>query len=680
MASKLKTVGVDVGGTFTDLILLDRDSGAIHVAKVPTTTDNQAVGVLAALAETGVPLGEIETIIHGTTITTNALLERKFATAGLITTQGFRDVLELGRRTRPNPYGLKGWFEPLIPRERRFEVPERCDANGDVLTPLDEDAVRDAAVKLAAMGCESLVIHFLHAYVAPEHERRAAEIAAEVWPNGCITMGHAILSEYREYERGVTAAVNACIQPVLGRYITRLREGLAARGYEHDLLVMQGNGGMVSSALVEEAAVNTVMSGPASGVMAAAYTAQAAGIPHIITYDMGGTSCDVGVIRDGVPEVSSELELEYAMPIHVPMVDVHSIGAGGGSIASINDAGMLQVGPESAGADPGPICYGRGGRMPTVTDANLLLGRLNPKSLLAVDKPVPLDQVAAIFEETIGRPLGLDATAAAAATLRIANDRMAGALRLVSLERGHDPRDFSLFAFGGAGPLHASALAKELGIPQVLTPARPGITNALGCLVADLRHDYVNTVNAPVSDLDMDRLRAILEGHIAEGRATIKREGVAVTGVKLLHFADMQFLGQSHILTVPIALDITREDLQAAFEAAYWRRFEVELPEIRAVLVNLHSAVIGEREATPLEAVAHKPDKTAPRNETRRVWFGDEWIETPILPRAHFSAGTAMDGPAIIEQLDTTLVVEPGDHVVADSLGNLIITVAGAAP
>jgi N-methylhydantoinase A len=635
--------------------------------------------VFAALAETGVPLDEIETIIHGTTTTTNALLERKFARAGLITTQGFRDVLELGRRTRPTPYGLKGWFEPLIPRERRFEVAERRDAEGAVLIPLDEDAVRQAALKLVAMGCDSLVIHFLHAYVNPAHERRAAEIAAEVWPNGYITMGHAILSEYREYERGVTATVNACIQPVLENYITRLREGLAKRGYRHDLLVMQGNGGMVSSALVGAAAVNTVMSGPASGVMAAAHTARAAGVAHVITYDMGGTSCDVGVIWDGVPEVSSELELEYAMPIHVPMVDVHTIGAGGGSIAAINDAGMLQVGPRSAGADPGPICYGRGGALPTVTDANLLLGRLNPKGLLAVEKPVSLDHVAAIFEQRIGRRLGLDATGAAAATLRIANDRMAGALRLVSLERGFDPRDFSLFAFGGAGPLHASALAKELGIPKVLTPARPGITNALGCLVADLRHDYVNTVNVLIDDLDMDRLRAILDYQIAEGRATIEREGVAVSAVKLLHFADMQFLGQSHILTIPIALEITRDELQTAFEAAYWRRFEVELPEIRAVLVNLHSTVIGERQATPLAAIADQGN-SRPTGETRRVWFDDTWIETPILGRGYFSPGTTLDGPAIIEQLDTTVVIEPGDHVAADDHGNLIITVAGGAP
>ena len=678
---KTKAVGVDVGGTFTDLILLDQAAGDIRVAKVPTTADNQAFGVLAALEQTGVPLSEVGAIIHGTTTTTNALLERKFSTAGLITTRGFRDVLELGRRTRPQPYGLKGRFEPLIPRERRLEVPERMDAEGEVVVPLDEDAVREAAEQLFAMGCESLVIHFLHAYMNPAHERRAAEIATGVWPNGCITMGHAILSEYREFERGVTATVNACIQPVLERYISRLREGLAARGYAHDLLVMQGNGGTVSSTIVADAAVKTVMSGPASGVMAAAYTAQAAGVPHVITYDMGGTSCDVGVIRDGLPQVSSELELEYAMPIHVPMVDVHSIGAGGGSIAFVNDAGMLQVGPESAGANPGPICYARGGDRPTITDANLLLGRLNAGALLAVEEPVSLDELRAVFEATIGRHLGLDAEGAAAAILRIANDRMAGALRLVSLDRGHDPRDFALFAFGGAGPLHATALAAELGVPKVLVPARPGITNALGCLAADVRHDYVNTVNTPVGDLDMDRVRAILGAQIAEGEATIEREGIAVTGIAVLHFADMQFLGQSHILTIPVAdTDVRREHLQTGFEAAYWSRFGVELPEIRAVLVNLHTAVIGRREGVPLEALAHAQRAGDSPASVRRVWFDSDWVETPIYRREQLSPGTRLVGPAIIEQLDSTAVIAPGDRLEADALGNMIITVKGSGP
>lgn len=679
MSEAGKVIGVDVGGTFTDLILLDAAGGGLRVAKVPSTPDNQAHGVLAAIAETGVPLGEVRTIVHGTTATTNAMLERKFATAGLITTKGFRDVLELGRRTRPQPYGLKGWFEPLIPRERRIEVNERLDAEGEVLVPLDEAEVRAAAAALLRAGCESLVIHFLHSYVNPAHERRAAEVAAEVWPNGHVTMGHAILSEYREYERGVTAAVNACVQPVLDRYITRLRDGLAERGYPRDLLVMQGNGGTVSSGIVAEAAVKTVMSGPASGVMAAAYTAKAAGIEDVITYDMGGTSCDVGLIRGGVPAVSSELELEYAMPIHVPMVDVHTIGAGGGSLARIDEAGILQVGPESAGADPGPICYGRGGRRPTITDANLLLGRLNPEALLSVQTPISLGELRNIFQLELAEKLGLDCEAAAAAVLRIANDRMAGALRLVSLSRGHDPRDFALFAFGGAGPLHASALARELGIPRVLVPARPGITNALGCLAADVRHDYVNTVNLPVPDLDMAAVKALLEAQVAEGEATIAREGVEIDGLTVLHSADMQFQGQSHILSVEVPdVDVTREQLQQAFEVAYWARFEVELPEIRAVLVNLNTAVIGRRKGVPLEALTDGAAAVAGEG-TRPVWFGGGWRETPIYKRAQLPPGARLEGPAIIEQLDTTTVVEPGDRLEADALGNLIITVAGGA-
>ncbi len=681
MTQTAKVIGVDVGGTYTDLILMDENGGPPRIAKVPTTPDNQA-GVLRALEETGVPLAEVRSIVHGTTATTNALLERKFSKAGLITTEGFRDVLELGRRTRPQPYGLKGRFEPLIDREHRLEVPERMDAEGEVLVPLDEAAVRAAAIALREAGRETLVIHFLHAYVNPAHERRAAEIAAEVWPNGYITMGHAVISEYREYERGVTATVNACIQPVLDRYISSLRDGLAERGYPRDLLVMQGNGGTVSSRIVAEAAVKTVMSGPASGVMAAAYTAKAAGIDNVITYDMGGTSCDVGLIRGGVPEVSSELELEYAMPIHVPMLDVHSIGAGGGSIAVVNDAGILQVGPQSAGADPGPICYGRGGQRPTITDANLLLGRLDTKALLAVDNPVPLDVLREVFRRELGAKLDLDAELAAAAVLRIANDRMAGALRLVSLARGHDPRDFALFAFGGAGPLHASALAKELAIPRVLVPARPGITNALGCLVADLRHDYVNTVNTPVPALDEDQVRRVLEAQIAEGRATIAREGVEIEGLTLLHSADMQFLGQSHILTVPLpGTAVTREHLQEAFEAAYWARFEVALPEIRAVLVNLNTVVIGRRASVPLEALAEAGGTAgaspgAPA-ATRQVWLAGTWRETPIYRRNQLPPGATLTGPAIVEQLDTTIVIEPGDRLHVDALSNLMIEVGG---
>jgi len=664
--------GIDVGGTFTDLIALDSATGEVRLAKVPTTAENQAFGVLAALDQAKVSLPALAMLVHGTTTTTNALLERKLAKTGLITTKGFRDVLELGRRTRPYSYGLKGWFEPLIPRELRMEVPERMDAEGEVVTPLDEQAVRDAVRQLAAAGCESLVLHFLHSYINPAHEKRALAIARELWPNRHVTAGHTILSEYREYERGVTAAVNASVQPILARYLAKLTEELKSRGFAKDLLVMQGNGGTVSGSIAAEAAVNTVMSGPASGVIAAAYSAGAAGFPHAITYDMGGTSTDVGLILDGVPQVSSELEIEYAMPVHVPMVDVHTIGAGGGSIAFVGEDGMLRVGPRSAGAHPGPICYGRGGREPTITDANLVLGRLNPERLLGVKGAADIAAIRAILAEKLGAPLGLDDVQVAAAIVRIANDRMAGAIRMVSLARGHDPRDFVLFPFGGAGPLHAAALARELGIPRLLIPARPGITNALGCVVADLRHDYVNTVNRPVEALDVEQVRVILQSQIAEGRRMLEREGVAIEGVRLLHSADMQFQGQSHILTVPLpAPEVTREQIQKLFDRAYWERFEVELPEIRAVLVNLHTAVIGLRPRLDLRLLSDRGAPSAPRN--RPVWFANAWHNTPVFQRE--SLPPTLEGPAIIEQLDCTIVLEPGNVASTDALGNLIVEV-----
>ena len=672
-------VGVDVGGTFTDLVYLEPGGGDVRIAKVPTTPDNQAEGFMAALADAGAELAKVANISHGTTTTTNALLERKLSCCGLITTKGFRDVLELGRRTRPQPYGMIGRFTPLVPRELRLEVAERMDAEGNVLTPLDEDSLRTAVRALIEAGCESLVVHFLHSYRNPAHERRAVEIAQEIWPNAYITAGHAILSEYREYERGVTAAVNACVQPVLHRYLENLRSQLAAGGFRHDLLVMQGNGGSVSSGIAAEAAVKTVMSGPASGVMAAAATARAAGLDNLITFDTGGTSCDVGLVQGGIPDVTSEMELEYAMPIHVPMVDVHTIGAGGGSIAFVNEAGMLQVGPESAGAQPGPICYGRGGTRPTITDANLLLGRLDPAGLLGVAGEAPLDAVREAVTRDICAPLGLTLEQAAAAIIDIGNDRMAGAIRMVTLARGHDPRDFTLFAFGGAGPMHAAALARELSIPRVLIPARPGITNAIGCITADLRHDYVNTLNAPLSVLDVAEAHAILEAQIEEGRATIEREGVAVNAIDCLHFADMQFEGQTHLLTVPLSGTVVQvAELQTAFEAVYFDRFHVELPEIRAVLVSLHTAVIGRRPSAPLEALAAVGDQadlaTAKRGQ-RPVWFAGAAVETPIYQRHLLPADTQLDGPAIIEQMDCTIVVEPGNRLSLDGIGNLVIAV-----
>ncbi|MFT5390051.1 MAG: N-methylhydantoinase A [Gammaproteobacteria bacterium] len=673
-----RIVGVDVGGTFTDLLYLDRTTKTVRLAKVPTTVNDQAFGVLDALADAEVDLPTLDLLVHGTTTTTNALLERKLSRTGLITTQGFRDVLELGRRTRPKAYGLTGTFVPLIPRELRLEVPERMDADGNVLVALDEAAVTEAANELLSKGCESVVIHFLHSYRNPDHERRAAQCVAAIWPNTFITIGSAILSEYREYERGTAAAVNAAVQPILARYLETLLRELRTRGYSNEVLVMRGNGGTVSADVVCEAAVSTVMSGPASGVIAAAYTARAAGFENAVTYDMGGTSCDVGLILNGIPAVSSELEVEYAIPIHLPMVDVHTIGAGGGSIAFINEAGLLQVGPHSSGASPGPIGFGRGGSRTTVTDANLLLGRLNVEALLGVDSPVALKTLAEHFERQIGQPLDLSAHASAAATLRIANDRMASALRMVSLSRGHDPRDFALFAFGGAGPLHAVELAAELGIPRVIIPVRPGITNALGCMVADLRHDYVHTINAPLATLDARTIAQTLAAQTLEGRTLLERERVDIESIVTIHSADMQFQGQSHILRIELAHAPEIDDLQTRFEEAYWKRFEVELPEIRAVLVNLHTAVLGLRSTLPLELLANPGrSPSPPGTTTRAVWFDGAFQQTPIISRQSLAPGERISGPAIIEQFDTTTVLPPGAVGDIDACANLIVDTTG---
>jgi N-methylhydantoinase A len=675
-----RTAGIDVGGTFTDLVLYESGpSGAsVRCAKVLTTSPNQAGGVLEAIAAAGVSPGDLDLIIHGTTATTNAILERKVARVGLITTRGFRDTLELGRRTRPKPYGMTGTFEPLVPRELRIEIDERMNAAGGVVIPLDEDAVAAAARTLLDAGCESVVIHFLHSYANPAHELRAGDIVEAMWPNDYVTLGHRLLSEFREYERGTTASVNAAVQPILDRYLSRLQRELESQGFGRDLLVMNGNGGTVSSRLVTRDASKTVMSGPASGVMASAATLKQSGLENAITYDMGGTSTDVALIRGGIPEVSSELTIAYGLPIHVPMVDVRSVGAGGGSIAWVNAGGILQVGPESAGSAPGPICYGRGGTRVTITDAHVLLGRLDPVRLTGVAGKATVAAVRAAIEEQIARPLGLRLEEAAMAVLRLANTHMAGAIRMVSLSRGHDPRDFVLFAFGGAGPLHAVSIARELGVPDVLVPARPGLTNALGCLLADLRQDFVNTVNEPLDKVDMGRVADILAAQQAEGEAINAAEQGEIVETAVLYFADMQFRGQTHLIRIALPRpDIAREELQALFEEAYFNRFQVRLPEIRAVLVNLATSVIGRRRTLPLATLAGPAP--APGESERGIYAEGGWHGARVLARESLRPGDHIDGPAVIHQLDATTVIEPGAVATVDPVGNLRIKV-GAVP
>ncbi len=675
-------IGIDVGGTFTDLIMLDQTSGEVRLSKVPSTIENQAFGVLSALEDIKADMASINLIIHGTTITTNAVLERKLSKTGLVTTRGFRDILELGRRTRPQAYGMTGTFTPVIPRDLRLEVNERMDAFGKVVTPLDEVGMRAAARTLLNAGCESIVIHFLHAYANPVHERRAAEIVSEIWPNGYVTMGHALLSESREFERGVTAAVNGSVQPLLDRYIRRLTDELSERSCTGEVLVMNGNGGMVSANEVVREAAKTVMSGPASGVMAAAYTGRQAGIANLLAYDMGGTSTDVAMILNSEPAVSNEIEIEYAMPIHIPMVDVRSVGAGGGSIARVNSGGLLEVGPHSAGADPGPICYGRGGDDPTISDANLLLGRLNPTRFMSINSSVTTEEVAGIFQRKLGDLLGLDAIGAAAAVTRVANTKMAGAIRMVSLSLGRDPRDFSLFAFGGAGPLHAVSIARELGVPRVIIPCRPGITNALGCIVADLRHDFVNTINQPLESIDIRGVHKVFADQATEGERLIAKEPVDIINVKRLHSVDMQFVGQTHLLRVNLCdCHPSLRDLRHLFEQVYFERFRVELANIQANLVNVNTSVIGQRAEINLSTLINpdhrKSSLTDARTDERVVIFDDDPIDTPVYWRDYLPKEAEIVGPAIIEQMDCTTLIDPDDLAKNDSNGNLIIDLSG---
>ncbi len=674
------SVGIDVGGTFTDVISYDHTSGNFRVAKVPTTSDDQSRGCASALRSVAVSAASIKTIVHGTTVGTNTIIERKGARCGLITTRGFRDTLELGRRTRPHAWGLTGSFEPLISRDLRFEVIERIAANGDVLIALDENDVRNALAKLLESGAEALIIHFMHSYVNPDHERRCAEIARSMWPNPYVTLGSDILREIREFERVSTATLNGYVQPVMSRYLSRLDRELQNFQFDNELLVMQGNGGMMSSGFSSKRPVHTVMSGPAAGAIAAAGLAARAGYANVISCDMGGTSFDLALIREGTPGTTTEKDISYSVPLRVPLIDIHTIGAGGGSIARVNKGGLLEVGPESAGAQPGPVSYGRGGDLPTVTDANVVLGRIDAGNITGAEA-ADRERVRACIEEHVGSKLALDVEHAAAAILAVATNQMANATRMISVEKGHDPREFVLFAFGGAGPLHATAIASELGVPKVVVPRFPGITSALGCMMADVRHDYVHSLHRPLDTISGPEVDAILEQQAVAGRELIERENVDVSHVDIAHEADLLFRGQSHIFRVPVeSPGFDPVQARATFDRMYREHFAIALPEMVAVLVSLRSTVTGRRRVidTDMLRIDGEQETKSDRVRTRPVWFNGEWLETPIHRRGALEPGTVIEGPAIIEQIDTTIPVEPGVRAHVDALGNLILDVPQA--
>jgi N-methylhydantoinase A len=668
-------VGVDVGGTFSDLIAFDSSTSRFVTAKVPTTIQDQSIGFLAGIEALNTSVEAIDVLIHGTTVGTNAVLERKGAVCGLITTRGFRDVLELGRRTRRQNYGMVGSFEAVIPREFRFEVDERVDGMGNVVVPLDEEQVRDAVKALKDMGAQSLLIHFLHSYQNPSHEERCLEIVREAWHNDFITVGSRILREIREFERGSTAAINAYLQPVITNYVSRLATELRRSRFRSELLITKANGGTMAAAMACERAVETVLSGPAAGAIAAARIAEAAGYANIIAGDMGGTSFDVSLIRDGQPAISSERDIDYSVPVRVPLIDIHTIGAGGGSIASINSAGILQVGPSSAGSWPGPICYERGGELPTVSDANFLLGRVDITTIPGMSAAPDAERVKRIVEEKIGAPLGLNAIEAAQAIIDIANVQMAGATRLVSLDKGHDPRDFAFFAFGGAGPVHAVEIARELGIPTVVIPRFPGITSALGCVLSDIRHDFVQYFDKPLDAIAPGEVECVFAEQGDQGRALIAQENVAVEDILVRHEVDVGYQGQTHAFRISVRDGAFDPDaVERDFNAYFTDRFSIVIDNVKPVIVNLRTTVVGRRTPIDLRLLSGQEQRSGAAPRSRRVYFGGKWMETSVVRRENFDFGTRLAGPMIVEQMDSTVVIPPGVTGVVDAYANIILT------
>ena len=668
-------VGIDVGGTFTDLYFSGGPGGGHRILKVPSTPQDPSIGLLNSLESAGLAPADLDAILHGTTIATNAVIERKGARCALITTQGFRDVLELGRRDRPTRYGLEGVHEPLVPRDLRFEVDERLDHEGKVLRPLDEAALREIGAVLKTLAVESVVIAFLHAYANTAHEDRAREILAEINPQWELVTATSVVREYYEFERTSTAVVQGYLQPLVARYAKNLAAKLNGWGFDREVAIMQSNGGVAPLRQLGQRAAYIVRSGPAAGVTAAARIAAEAGFSHVITGDMGGTSFDVAVIIDGKPNVAELTNLDFRIPMRLPMIDVHTIGAGGGSIAHLDRGGMLLVGPRSAGAMPGPVAYRRGGTEPTVTDANIALGRINPDSRMN-GKDATLDvEGARNAVRGLGEKLGLGMEATAEAILAVVNQRMAGRIRLMSIERGLDPRDFALVAFGGAGPMHGGALIREVGVSTMLVPLYPGVLCALGCVYADLRYDLSQTLEKRVDRLEAGALDAIMARQRQQGARQLDESQVPIDKSTITHAADMAYAGQIHTLHVPIepGWDATR--LEQAFNDAYREKFGNTLADMPVVIVNLRTIVVGTRSSAALPHASQGGGGTPQPQSRRQVHFGKAWHDTPVYVREVFAPGMRLGGPAIIEQSDTTTVIEPDMALTVDKYGNLLVKV-----
>lgn len=678
-----KMIGVDVGGTFTDIFVLDEATGVAEVAKVPTTRPDQSGGFLSGIGNRVDDLADVSVVVHGTTAGTNALLERKGAKIGVITTQGLRDVLEMRRRDRPRTWGLRGDFQPVVDRAERLEVPERTLADGTVRVPVDLNAVRAAALALIEADCLAVAVLFANAYANPENEAKAVAAVREMWPNAHVSCSSEILPEIREFERFSTTALNAYLQPEVSGYLGRLETALRDGGFGGEFMIVQSNGGVMDVDTAAKLPVRTALSGPAAGVIAAGYIAQAAGFPDVITGDMGGTSFDVSLIAQGQSMLSPQTSIDFGMVVRSPMIEIATIGAGGGSIAWVDKGGLLNIGPESAGSTPGPVAYGQGNTRPTVTDANVVLGRIDPDNPIGgkLDR-LDVDAAKDAILEHVGKPLGLDALAAAEAILRVANSRMAGALRLVSIERGFDPKRFAFMPFGGGGALHAGAMLEDVGLARAIVPRYPGVTSAMGCVIADMRQDFVQTVNAMLDGIDTQALGAHMQRHVTDGLTMLDASRSTFEARVTSFTLDMAYLGQTHTVSVPVevqvkdgvVIPIDESTIGTAFDTAYRETYGRLLAGGTRRVINLRSAVTGKRPRFDLATLAPiDGDVDTALKSTREVYFGGKWHKTRIYDRLALPVGAVIQGPAILEQPDTTVLIEPDLVGRVDSFGNTMI-------
>ena len=668
-------VSVDIGGTFTDLVGFEPASGTIVFSKARSTPRNLTAGIEACISKSALSMAEIDTLFHGSTVVINALIERKGAVTGLVTTRGFRDILEIGRGNRPENYNL--FYrkpEPFAPRMRRFEVDERIGPRGEVIRPLSLADLERVAEEAKRQGVEALGICFLHAYANPEHERTARRELERLLPGIYICASSEVANEWREFERSSTTVANAFVGPTVSQYVETLQASNERAGFRGRFYLMRSNGGVMSPDHGKRLPVAMVESGPVAGMIGAAHLGSLMGERLVVGFDMGGTTAKASLIENGVPKVVETYYVNgYAngYPLQVPTIEVIEVGTGGGSLAWRDETGALKVGPKSAGSEPGPVCVCTGGTEPTVTDANAVLGRLNAEHYLGGELALDVDAARGAIRAKVGEPLGLTEIDAAAGIVTIANANMALAVRGITLEKGVDPRDTALVAFGGGGPLHASAIAREIGIPRVVVPPLPACFSALGMLMTDLKHDLVRTCARPLRG-DFSEVNRLLAELRDEGSRTLVAAGTAASDIACAAYLDLNYAGQQWTLPTPIGEALTADNVQAVrtrFDSLYEARFGHSFPNLPAEIVNVRVAAIGRRPKPGFPQLRQRQGAALAPVANRRVFFhGQGFIECPIYERAGLFAGDRMSGPAIIEEGVATVLLEPGDRAsVADN-------------